>query len=74
MEVETDENIVMTPITTDTKKRPALTSTSSSKTADSSSPKYTSQVSTQNENTSSKPNTTKTSQPVTKKNKTKQIC
>lgn len=51
MEVETNDNIVITPITTDTKKRPALTNL------------------TQNENTSSKPSTTKTSQPATKKMK-----
>jgi len=48
------------------KKRPALTSTSSSKTADQLSPKPTSQDTTSNENTPSKLNTTKSSQPEKK--------
>jgi hypothetical protein len=67
MEVTTEDNLVLTPITTDAKKRSALTSTSSSTTADSPSPNSTSQYTIPNDINFSKPNTTKTSKPATKK-------
>jgi len=70
MEVTSEDNIVLTPITTDTKKRPALTSTSSSITIESPLPKSPSQGTISNETSSSKPKSTKTTQPATKKNKT----
>jgi hypothetical protein len=67
MEVTTEDNLVLTPITTDAKKRPALTSTSSSTTADSPSPNSTLQDTVPNDINLSKPNTTNTSKPATKK-------
>jgi hypothetical protein len=63
----------LTPITTDAKKRPALTSTSSSTTADSPSPNSTSQDTIPNDINLSKPNTTKTSKPTKKLKRNKSV-
>jgi len=66
MEVSLAENILLTPITTVAKKRPTLTSTSSSPFPDSSSLKSLSQENISKELSPSKPNLTKISQPKTK--------
>lgn len=67
LEVLTDDNTATAPNTTSMKKRPALTSTSSSLTIDSPPPTSSPQDTTSNEITPSNSKSTKTPQPATKK-------
>lgn len=71
MEITPDENTLLIPIATDIKKRPALSSTSSSLTHDPPPSKSPAQDNITQE-TPSKPNTSKISQPTTKKLKRNQ--
>jgi len=71
MEVTPEDNTLSTPIITDTKKRPALTSTSSILPPESPFPKSPSQDTISKDTHFSKPKPIKISQPSTKKIKLK---